>query len=71
MPLYFYDSYLLAQCREVHLWDFDGYDYVAKRMSLNDVINEPKKKMGHAFVLAMLLRVRTALYRCSGSLISL
>ena len=36
---------------------FDGYDYVGKRMTLNDVINDPRLKMGHAFVLAMLLTV--------------
>lgn len=40
---------------DIVLWDYDGYDYVKKRMSLEDVINEPKLKMGHAFVLAMLL----------------
>lgn len=40
---------------EVTLWDFDGYDYLSRKMSLSDVLNNPKKKMGHAFVLAMLL----------------
>ena len=37
------------------LWDFDGYDYHNLNMSLKDVINDPYKKMGHAFVLALLL----------------
>lgn len=37
------------------LLDFDGYDYLALGMSLRDVLYEEKKKMGHAFVLAMLL----------------
>lgn len=37
------------------LLDFDGYDYLSLGMSLKDVLNEPNKKMGHAFVLAMLL----------------
>ncbi|PLS18880.1 hypothetical protein CVD28_00320 [Bacillus sp. M6-12] len=40
---------------EVILWDFDGYDYLALGMTLEQVLNEPKRKMGHAFVLAMLL----------------
>jgi hypothetical protein len=40
---------------EVTLWDFDGYDYLSLKMSLSDVLNNPKRKMGHAFVLAMLL----------------
>ena len=39
----------------VTLWDFDGYDHHALNMSYNDVINCSTKKMGHAFVLAMLL----------------
>lgn len=39
---------------EIWLWDFDGYDHVKLGMSLKDVLNEPAKKMGHAFVLAMI-----------------
>lgn len=35
------------------LRDYDGYDHSGK--SLSDVLNDPKKKMGHAFVLKMLL----------------
>ena len=37
------------------LWDYDGYDHVKKGMTLQDVLNESKLKMGHAFVLVMLL----------------
>lgn len=40
---------------EVVLWDFDGYDHRRLGMSLKDVLNDPTRKMGHAFVLAMLL----------------
>jgi hypothetical protein len=40
---------------ELQLWDFDGYDHHALGMSLKDVLNDPTRKMGHAFVLAMLL----------------
>jgi hypothetical protein len=35
--------------------DFDGYDHIALNMSLNDVVHLSRRKMGHAFVLAMLL----------------
>jgi hypothetical protein len=39
---------------EVHLWDFDGYDYT--HTNLKEVQNNPKRKMGHAFVLAAMLK---------------
>ncbi len=35
--------------------DFDGYDYEILHMSLTDVLNLERRKMGHAFVLAMML----------------
>ena len=38
------------------LWDFDGYDHKKSGMSLDEVINSPTKKMGHAFVLLMILK---------------
>ena len=37
------------------LLDYDAYDHRQLGMTLKDVINEPKRKMGHAFVLAMML----------------
>ncbi len=37
------------------LLDYDAYDHRSLGMGLTDVINEPKRKMGHAFVLMMLL----------------
>jgi len=37
------------------LRDYDAYDHIALNMSLVDVINNPKRKMGHAFVLVMML----------------
>jgi hypothetical protein len=40
---------------EVHLLDFDGYDYIRMGKTLNQVFNDPNKKAGHAFVLAWLL----------------
>jgi hypothetical protein len=37
------------------LWDFDSYDYKRLGMTFEDVINCEDRKMGHAFVLAMML----------------
>ena len=41
--------------KELVLLDFDAYDHWEAKMTLSDVLNNPDKKMGHAFVLAMLL----------------
>ena len=40
---------------DIWLWDFDAYDHRALGMSWDDVIDCETRKMGHAFVLAMLL----------------
>lgn len=40
---------------ELSLRDYDGYDYQSLGVTLKEVINNPKRKMGHAFVLAMIL----------------
>lgn len=40
---------------EVTLKDYDAYDHIKMGVSLVQVINNPHRKMGHAFVLAMLL----------------
>lgn len=39
----------------LYLWDFDGYDHKACNLSFDQVINNPIRKMGHAFVIDMLL----------------
>lgn len=39
----------------IWLWDFDGYDHHKLGMSYEEVINCTTRKMGHAFVLAMML----------------
>jgi hypothetical protein len=44
-----------AEYGEVAFWDFDGYDHVSLGMSLADVLHCEERKMGHAFVLAMML----------------
>lgn len=46
---------LLEQGSNLILLDYDAYDHRRLGMNLIDVINEPKRKMGHAFVLMMLL----------------
>ena len=40
----------------IRIWDFDGYDYFHHKMSLEDVLYDEKKVMGHGFVLLMLLK---------------
>jgi hypothetical protein len=49
----------LREIHEAHdnlyLWDFDGYDHRKLDMTWQDVLDCPTRKMGHAFVLAMLL----------------
>lgn len=42
--------------RDLVLRDFDGYDYDAQGMTLRDVTFYTRKSMGHAFVLAMMLK---------------
>ncbi len=39
----------------VTLWDFDGYDHRRLGRTYNEVVNDPNRKCGHAFVLAMML----------------
>jgi len=41
--------------RELVLLDYDAYDHQAFGMTLKDVVNNPDKKCGHAFVLMMML----------------
>jgi hypothetical protein len=40
---------------EITLADFDGYDHRQEGMDWGEVMNRPDKKMGHAFVIGMLL----------------
>lgn len=40
---------------DLYLQDFDAYNHKALGLSYEQVINDPNRKMGHAFVLAMLL----------------
>ncbi len=53
------DSYrrleALYQTQDLVLLDYDAYNHHALNRSLKDVINDPDKKMGHAFVLDMML----------------
>jgi hypothetical protein len=49
-----YES-LNADFRDLWLWDFDGFNHRELNMTLQDVIDRPERKMGHAFVLAGML----------------
>lgn len=51
-----YDSYK-SQNKDLYLIDFDAYRHKELQMKYKDVINNPNKKMGHAFVLAMMLEI--------------
>lgn len=55
------DLVALAATSDIVLRDYDGYDHDDKSMTLTDVLNNPKKKMGHAFVLKALLTQDTML----------
>lgn len=41
--------------KDIWLFDFDGYNHRLLNMTWNDVMNNPNRKMGHAFVLGMML----------------
>jgi len=46
---------LAGQCEELLLVDFDGYRHRDLGMTLADVLNSERHRMGHAFVLAAML----------------
>lgn len=46
---------LLTRGKDLYVRDFDGYSNKRLGMTYDDVINCESKKMGHGFVLAMLL----------------
>lgn len=46
---------LLKEEKDLVIFDYDGYDYLKLGMTLTDVLNCSSKKMGHGFVLAMIL----------------
>ena len=52
-------EYAYQYCQDINkeliLLDYDAYDHSKLGMSLKGVINNPEKKMGHAFVLLMML----------------
>jgi len=50
---------LYTQERKIALWDFDGYNHDALNMTLEQVVKCSGRKMGHAFVLKMLLLKET------------
>lgn len=54
--------YLYNTCQELYLRDWDGWSMQKHNMAtLSDVLNNPNRKMGHAFVLKMLLENDAAL----------
>lgn len=55
---------LYVEKKDIVLLDYDAYDHEARGMTLVDVINDPDHKMGHAFVLIMILT--SVLEECMG-----
>jgi hypothetical protein len=51
---------LYADGNHLVLWDFDGYRHRDFGMNYRDVLNDPGRTMGHAFILAMLLEEQPA-----------
>ena len=47
---------LYASGNPLVLRDYDAYDHIREGVPLQQVINNPKRKCGHAFVLAMMLQ---------------
>jgi hypothetical protein len=45
----------MYKIHDIILLDYDAYDHQAMGRTLVDVINDPDKKCGHAFILAMIL----------------
>lgn len=41
--------------KDIYLIDFDGYNHIEEGISLTEVLNDPSKSMGHAFVIYSLL----------------
>lgn len=47
----------LHRKQDIVLWDYDGYDHRKLGKTLTDVLNDPTRIMGHAFVLFILLEL--------------
>lgn len=46
---------MYSEGQKIYLWDFDGYNHKELGMSYSDVVNNPNKSLGHAFVIAALI----------------
>ena len=44
-----------AAVQDIAILDYDAYDHRRLGYSWDDVINDPTRKMGHGFVLAMMI----------------
>lgn len=54
-PLLLTELWRLSKQSDIVIQDFDAYDHRALGYSWTDVLNDPDRKMGHGFVLAMIL----------------
>lgn len=46
---------VLESGKDIALFDFDGYNYIYNGQSLEQVMYNSKRKLGHAFIIAMIL----------------
>ena len=46
---------MVLRMENIALRDFDGYDHISKGMTFEQVVMNPKKSMGHAFIIYGLL----------------
>lgn len=49
----YYES--MEEGKHVYLQDFDGYNHIQEGLTFNEVINNPNRKMGHAFIIWYLI----------------
>ena len=49
-----YESYKKID-KDLYLVDYDAYMHKELDLTYDEVVNDPKRKMGHGFVLAMML----------------
>jgi Family of unknown function (DUF6939) len=54
----FWELKTIADAGDIVILDYDAYDHYSYGYSWDDVINDPTRKMGHGFVLAMMLEGR-------------
>jgi hypothetical protein len=50
------EEYYYLNDENIVLWDYDAYDYIGMGLTADQIINDPKRILGHGHILAMMLR---------------